>query len=107
MFTLGCEFTLHNFLIGILGGLVATLVLPGCYTTVPRLIRMNDGELRFYWGAVGRIVVAGIGGCVVDCNCRNTFFGGFFAWHTFGWLAEAGWSAIKHKLQILFGKKGD
>ena len=99
MFHLGCQFTLQNFLVGMAGGLVATLVMPGCYTTIPRLMRLEDGELRFYWGALGRLIVAGIGGCVVDCNSRNTFFGGFFSWHTFGWLAEEGWKTLKTYLQ--------
>ena len=100
-FELGCKFTVENFLIGALGGIVAVLVLPGSYMTLPRMIRLEDGEQRVCWGAFARIIVAGIGGCVVDCNQRNTFFGGFFSWHMFRWAADDGWKMVSGELKRL------
>jgi len=109
-FTLGCKFTLANFLVGALGGLVALLVLPGSYTTLPRLFRNKRRELQMNWNALARLIVSGIGGCVVDCNSRNTFFGGFFSWHVFTWLSEDGWSILRGRLldlvKYLCGKRG-
>lgn len=96
-FELGCKFTWEYFLTGLLGSLVAVLVLPGCYTALPRFERVN-GELRFKWGALARLVVGGIFGCVVDCNTRNAFFGGFFSWHICRWATGEGWQYIKKRL---------
>jgi hypothetical protein len=100
-FELGCKWTLEYVLSGLAGGLVAVLILPGCYTTLPRL-EWVDGECRIRWGAVARLVVAAIIGCVVDCSPRNAFFGGFFSWHACRWLSEDGWN---HLVKLI--KKGD
>ncbi len=95
---LGCKWTVEYFLTGCAGGLVAVLILPGAYMTMPCL-RKVKGEYRVYLGALARVVVAGIGGCVVDCNPRNAFFGGFFAWHAFRWLGEDGWQYVLPRLK--------
>lgn len=92
-FELGCKWTLEYFMTGLAGGLVAVLILPGCYTTLPYIEKV-DGECRLKWGFVARLVVAAIAGCVVDTNIRNAFFGGFFSWHAFRWLSEDGWNYI-------------
>lgn len=101
----GCEFTPYNFLIGMIGGLVAVLILPGCYTTIPWFTRGENDEIIFHWGALGRLVVAGIAGCVLDCNTRNTFFGGFFGWHLFRWAGNEGWQSIKARLRSFLEAK--
>lgn len=100
MFVLGCKFTWDYFLIGAAGSLVAVLVLPGSYMTLPCIKRV-DGELRICWGALARIIVGGIVGCVVDCNGRNVFFGGFFSWHMLRWLSEDGWNILREKLRLI------
>ena len=96
-FELGCEWTADYFMTGCLGGIVAVLILPGSYLTLP-CFRKVDGEWRFCPGAFARILVAGIAGCVVDCTSRNAFFGGFFAWHAFRWMGEDGWKWIRSQL---------
>jgi hypothetical protein len=100
-FEVGCKWTVEYFLTGCAGGLVAVLILPGSYTTIPRLWRIR-GETRLVWGALARVVVAGIGGCVVDCSNRNAFFAGFFAWHVFTWCGTEGWAALRDKLRKLW-----
>ena len=103
-FELGCRWTVEYCLSGCAGGLVAVIILPGSYMTLPCVKRV-DGELRFCFGALARIVVAGIAGCVVDCNLRNAFFGGFFAWHAFRWLGDDGWKWLKGRLEkVVCGK---
>lgn len=98
MITLGCRWTIEYLLTGLAGGIVAVLILPGCYVSLPRIRREND-EVRVYGGAVARLIVAAIAGCIVDCNVRNAFFGGFFSWHAFRWLSEDGWKYIRRRLQ--------
>jgi hypothetical protein len=101
-FHLGCKWTVDYFLTGCAGGLVAVLILPGTYLTLPSFRKVN-GDWRFYLGALARIGVAGIAGCVMDCNNRNSFFGGFFAWHGFRFLADDGWRWLRTRLRKLFG----
>jgi len=103
LFTLGCKFTWEYFLIGCAGGLVATLILPGCYLSMPQY-RLEGGDKRVYAGFVARLIVAGIIGCVVDCNQRNVFFGGFFSWHACRWLADDGWKWLEAKLKNVICK---
>lgn len=93
-FTLGCKFTVEYFITGFLGGVVAILILPGSCMTMPRIERKN-GAWTITWGDIAKLIVAGIAGCVVDCNPRNAFFGGFFSWHAFRWLSEEGFQMIK------------
>jgi hypothetical protein len=58
-----------------------------------------NGERRIKWGALARLVVAAIIGCVVDTNARNAFFGGFFSWHACRWLSEDGWKYILKRIK--------
>jgi len=99
-FELGCRFTIEYFGTGCMGGLVAVLILPGSYITLPA-IRKVGNELRVYWGVFARIFVAGVAGCVVDCSTRNAFFGGFFAWHAFRWIESQGWKDLQSRLEML------
>lgn len=101
-FALGCKWTVEYFVTGLLGAWVAVLILPGSYTTLPRFIKLDDGERRISWGAVARLIVGGITGCIVDTNTRNAFFGGFFSWHAFRWLSEDGWRIIVAQLRAAF-----
>ncbi len=107
MLEFGCKWTWEYFFTGLAGSFVATVILPGSYTTIPYLRRCKAGELSLHWGALARLLVGGIAGCVVDCNPRNAFFGGFFSWHFFRWLSEDGWRVIEQRIKALFGKKGD
>ena len=79
-FELGCKFTLEYFLIGTLGGLVSA--------GVSYIQTCDTGKRPSWWFFGFRVLISGIGGCVVDCNNRNVFFGGFFAWHFFRFLEE-------------------
>ena len=97
-FEFGCKWTLEYFLTGCLGGIAAVLSLPGGYMVLPCFKRV-DGELRFCFGALAWVLVAGIFGCVVDCNARNAFFGGFFARHFFRWLGDDGWKWLESRLK--------
>lgn len=95
---LGCQFNWLYFGIGTIGGVAATLTLPGCYATLPSIKTVN-GEKRIYWGVFARLIVAGIAGCVADCNNTNSFFAGFFSWHIFRFLHEEGWIWLKTALK--------
>ena len=102
-FELGCKWTAEYFFTGCLGGIAAVLSLPGSYMVMPCFRRM-DGEMRFCFGALAWILVAGIAGCVVDCNPRNAFFGGFFARHFFRWLGDDGWKCVRSHIERLINK---
>ncbi|MCE5200852.1 MAG: hypothetical protein ABFD54_05975 [Armatimonadota bacterium] len=102
-FYFGCKWTFEYFATGLVGGLVATLILPGSYTTLPRLENV-EGEVRLYWGVFARLIAAGVFGCIVDCNNRNAFFGGFFSWHVLRWMSEEGWILLKTRLKAWFSK---
>ena len=104
-FEFGCRFTWPYFLIGMLGGLAATLVLPGSYTALPRVCKVK-GEWRMYWGFLARLVVSGIFACVVDNSNKNAFFSGFFAWHACKWAAEGGWQLLRERPECVFTNKG-
>ena len=104
LFELGCKFTLQYFLIGCIGGLAAVMTLPGSYIIWPRIQKVGD-EKRIYLGFLARIAVAGVIGCVVDCNNRNVFFGGFFSWHICRYAQEDGWKWLKGILQSWFSKR--
>lgn len=95
---LGCKWTVEYALSGIAGAIVATLILPGSYLTLPCCRKNDNGEIHFHLGALARIIVGGIIGCVVDCTSRNAFFGGFFSWHIARWLSEDGWKWIHRQL---------
>ena len=100
-FQLGCKWTAEYLLTGLAGGLLATLILPGSYMTLPAFKHV-DGELRLYWGALARLIAAAVVGCIVDTNPRNAFFGGFFSWHVLRWLSQDGWAILKSKISALF-----
>jgi len=85
---------------------VALVILPGCYMVMPRVSR-HEGEVRLYLGAVARIAVSGIAGCLVDCHARNAFFGGFFAWHVFRWLESQGWKELQSRISAILKSKHD
>lgn len=103
-FELGCKWTWEYLGSGFLGGVVAIMILPGGYASLPKYM-IVDGEKRIYWGVIGRLVVAAIAGCVVDCNPRNAFFGGFFSWHAFRWMSQEGWNLVREGLTRMFGAK--
>lgn len=103
-FQFGCTWTLAYFLWGASGGLVAVLVLPGCYVTMPSKRKVH-GETRIYLGVLARLLVAGVFACVVDTNNRNAFFAGFFAWHVVTWASERGWQVLKERIEGFF-KRG-
>lgn len=103
-FQLGCQFTLPYLLIGAIGGLTATLIQYDSCLTMPSVERKGK-HLAVYCGFWGRIIVAGIAGCVADCNNVNAFFGGFFAWSVFKWLSSEGWTRIQAMLSNMFKKQ--
>lgn len=108
-FELGCKFTVFYFSMGALGSLIAVLVLPGCYTEIPRITKVR-GQWRIEWAVLGRLVAGGVLGCIADRNGVNAFFAGFFAWHFFKWLSEEGWKALQRRLETylsnMLGPKG-
>lgn len=106
MFILGCKWTVEYFLTGCAGGFVALVILPGCYIVMPS-VRKHEDEVRVYLGALARVIVAGIAGCVVDCSSRNAFFAGFFAWHVFKWLESQGWRELRARLLAMVKSGGD
>lgn len=97
----GCQFTWPYLVFGFLGGLVALLTKPGAYLMAPYKERVK-GRVRIHLGTAGRLIVAAIMGCVVDCNNRNAFFGGFFSWHMCRWLSEDGWNHLRTAAEMLF-----
>lgn len=103
MITLGCQWTIEYALSGIAGAIVATLILPGSFFTLPCCKRGENGDLQFHFGAIARIIVGGILGCVVDCSSRNAFFAGFFSWHLARWLGDDGWRWLHAKLNHAIG----
>lgn len=102
-FQLGCQFTLPYLLIGAIGGLTATLIQYDSCLTMPAVERKGK-HLAVYFGFWGRVIVAGIAGCLADCNNVNAFFAGFFAWSIFKWLSVEGWTRIQAMLRNMFKK---
>ena len=95
---LGCQFTPFYFAIGSIGSLIAVLVLPGCYTTLPSICKVK-GEWRLRWAVAGRLFAGGVAGCIADHNGVNALFAGFFCWHLFKWLSEEGWRSFECRLK--------